>query len=113
MSRCVHPVVYVSGPVTGMRDGNRPAFEEAAHALRASGCIARIPHDDVDPGTPWTPAMKLTLMAILAQADGLALLPGWKLSRGARLEEHLARSLGMPVMTVAEWLHHDEREGRR
>ena len=37
MSRCVHPVVYVSGPVTGMRDGNRPAFEEAAHALRASG----------------------------------------------------------------------------
>ena len=26
MSRCVHPVVYVSGPVTGMRDGNRPAF---------------------------------------------------------------------------------------
>lgn len=30
MSRCVHPVVYVSGPVTGMRDGNRPAFEEAA-----------------------------------------------------------------------------------
>lgn len=100
MSRRVHPVLYVSGPVTGVRDGNRPAFDQAARELNA-------------PGTPWVAAMRTTLMAILAQADGLALLPGWKLSRGARLEEHLARSLGMPVMTVAEWLHHDEREGRR
>ena len=104
MSRCVHPVVYVSGPVTGMRDGNRPAFEEAAHALRASGCIARIPHDDVDPGTPWTPAMKLTLMAILAQADGLAMLEGWARSRGARLENTVALALGMPVMDVDGWI---------
>ena len=100
MSRCVPPVVYVSGPVTGMRDGNRPSFEEAAHALRASGCIARIPHDDVDPGTPWTPAMKLTLMAILAQADGLAMLEGWERSRSARLENTVALALGMPVMEV-------------
>lgn len=111
MSRCVHPTIYVSGPVTGARDGNRPAFERAARELRGAGYRARIPHDDVDPGTPWVAAMRLTLMAILAQADGLALLPGWKLSRGACLEERVARSLGMPVMTVAEWLHRDEREG--
>ena len=104
MSRCVHPVVYVSSLVTGMRDGNRPAFEKAARALRASGCIARIPHDDVDPGTPWTPAMKLTLMAILAQADGLAMLEGWERSRGARLENTVALALGMPVMDVDGWI---------
>lgn len=108
MSRCVHPVVYVSGPVTGARDGNRPAFERAARELSAAGYRARIPHDDVDPGTPWVAAMRTTLMAILAQADGLALLPGWKLSRGACLEERVARSLGMPVMTVDEWLHCDD-----
>ena len=113
MSRRVHPVLYVSGPVTGVRDGNRPAFDQAARELNAAGYRARVPHADVAPGTPWVAAMRTTLMAILAQADGLALLPGWKLSRGARLEEHLARSLGMPVMTVAEWLHHDQREGRR
>lgn len=104
MSRCVHPVVYVSGPVTGMRDGNRPAFEEAARALRASGCRARIPHDDVAPDTPWTSAMKITLMAILAQADGLAMLEGWERSRGARLELNLALALGMPVMDVDDWI---------
>lgn len=85
--------VYVAGPVTGMRDGNRPAFEEAARALRASGCRARIPHDDVAPDTPWTSAMKITLMAILAQADGLAMLEGWERSWGARLELNLAWEL--------------------
>lgn len=113
MSRCVHPTLYVSGPVTGARDGNRPAFERAARDLRGVGYRARIPHDDVAPGTPWVAAMRTTLMAILAQADGLALLPGWEKSRGACLEERVARSLGMPVMTVAEWLHCDESEEAR
>lgn len=114
MSRCVHPVVYVSGPVTGMRDGNRPAFEEAARALRASGCVARIPQDDVDPGTPWIPAVKLTLMAILAQADGLAMLDGWETSRGASLERATALALGMPVMDVGGWIRRGyDRKGSR
>lgn len=76
------------------------------------GYRARIPHDDVVPGTPWVAAMRTTLMAILAQADGLALLP-WKLSRGACLEERVARSLGMPVMTVDEWLHFDDESASR
>ena len=112
MKRCVHPVVYVSGPVTGFADGNRPAFEEAARALRASGCAARIPHDDVDPGTPWIPALKLTIMAILAQADGLAMLEGWERSRGASLERQVALALGMPVMTVGSWIRREGRERR-
>lgn len=104
MSRRVHPVVYVSGPVSGFRDGNRPAFEEAARALRASGCVAMIPHGDVAPGTPWVPAMRLSLMSIPAQADGLALLDGWEGSRGAALEAFVARELGMPVMPVDGWI---------
>lgn len=110
MSRCVHPTIYVSGPVTGMRDGNRPAFERAARELRGAGYRARIPHDDAAPGTPWVAAMRTTLMAILAQADGLAMLPGWERSRGASLERAVALALGMPVMGVGEWLHCDERE---
>lgn len=37
-------VLYVSGPVTGMPDDNREAFEAAADELAACGYIARIPH---------------------------------------------------------------------
>lgn len=104
----VTPTLYVSGPVTGTRDGNRPAFEQAARELEGRGYKVRIPHSDVAPGTPWVAAMRTCLMSMLAQADGVALLRGWELSRGACLEERVARSLGMPVMTVAEWLHCDE-----
>lgn len=113
MKRCVHPVVYVSGPVTGFADGNRPAFEEAARALRAAGCAARIPHDDVGPGAPWVSAMKLTIMAILAQADGLAMLEGWERSRGASLERQVALALGMPVMGVGAWIRREDEGTRR
>lgn len=104
MSRCIRPVLYVSGPVSGIPDDNRPAFEDAARRLRATGCVARIPHDDVAPGTAWIPAMKTTLMAILAQADGLATLPGWERSRGASLEVGLAKALGMSVKDVDDWI---------
>lgn len=104
MSRRVHPVLYVSGPVTGVRDGNRPAFDQAARELNAAGYRARVPHADVAPGTPWVAAMRTTLMAILAQADGLAMLEGWERSRGARLENTVALALGMPVMDVDGWI---------
>ena len=42
-------------------------------------------------------------MAIIAQADGLAMLDGWERSEGAQLEAHVARSLMMPVKTVSQW----------
>lgn len=108
MSRHVHPVLYVSGPVTGIEDDNRPAFEEAARRLRAAGFAARIPHEDIAPGTDWIPAMRMSLMAILAQADGLALLPGWERSKGACVEVYVARTLGMPVKPVDAWILGDE-----
>ena len=97
------PVLYVSGPVTGMPNDNREAFEAAADELRACGYIARIPHWDVRPGEKWPAAMRTTLMAILAQADGLAMLDGWERSEGAQLEAHVASSLMMPVKTVSQW----------
>ena len=96
-------VLYVSGPVTGMPDDNREAFEAAADELAACGYIARIPHWDVRPGEKWPAAMRTTLMAILAQADGLAMLDGWERSEGAQLEANVARSLMMPVKTVSQW----------
>lgn len=57
----------------------------------------------VRPGEKWPAAMRITLMAIIAQADGLAMLDGWERSEGAQLEAHVARSLMMPVKTVSQW----------
>lgn len=87
----------------GMPNDNREAFEAAADELAACGYIVRIPHWDVRPGEKWPAAMRITLMAIIAQADGLAMLDGWERSEGAQLEAHVARSLMMPVKTVSQW----------
>lgn len=73
------------------------AIEDRTRNLR------RRPHWDVRPGEKWPAAMRTTLMAIIAQADGLAMLDGWERSEGAQLEAHVARSLMMPVKTVSQW----------
>lgn len=101
--------LYVSGPVTGMPSLNRPAFEQAASQLhRALGCAVELPHDTVPPDAGWIEAMRLSLRAMLG-CDGVAMLPGWQRSAGARLEQSVAVAVGMECHTVAGWL----RRGRR
>jgi hypothetical protein len=95
--------LYVSGPMTGKPDLNKPAFAEAAGALHAAG------FDVVNPaawtGGPdysWEDYMRVDLRLLL-DCDGVAVLPGWLRSRGARLEVHVARNLGLPIKRVHEW----------
>ena len=43
--------IYISGPMTGMPDENRPAFNEVAQALRAAGWDAFNPAENGLPAT--------------------------------------------------------------
>ncbi len=88
--------LYVSGPVTGYKDGNRPAFDEAAGRLREAGYDACGPHDVVPAPWHWGQAMRKAVGEML-ECDGVALLPDWQDSRGACIERRLALDLGMPV----------------
>lgn len=103
--------LYVIGPVTGNRNDNRPAFAAARCDLRQAGYWVRIPHDYIVSGTPWDWAMMTSLHQLTAHDtqgrpyfDGVALLPGWEGSPGARLEAQVAEAIGLPVKTVAEWV---------
>jgi hypothetical protein len=96
--------VYISGPISGLPDGNRDAFEGAAFQLRYHGFEAINPHEigDAIPKHPeqisWADYMRADLKAMM-DADALLSLDGWAGSRGALLELDICRQLGIPVFT--------------
>lgn len=95
--------LYLSGPMTGITNLNFPAFQRAAAALRAAG-YAVIDPSKYGSGGTWEGNLRRDLHALL-DLDGVAVLPDWRHSRGACLEVHVALALGMPVLTVAEWIN--------
>lgn len=89
--------VYISGAISGQPDLNRPAFEAAAKALRASGYTAVNPFDVCPNPASWEEAMRADVKALM-DCDGIVLLPGWERSRGATIEARLAADLGIRRM---------------
>lgn len=96
--------VYISGPMTGLPEFNYPAFRCAEHRLASHGydVINPVRHG-FDPSKTWSDYMRLALIDV-ASCDGVALLAGWKRSRGAQLEAHVAMSLGLPVAPLRSWV---------
>lgn len=92
------PLLYIAGPMTGLADFNRPAFRMMADRLRRKGYRvvnpAELPGETLN--NPWDWYMRRDL-AELVKCDGIVLLPGWEQSKGARLEHHVAVTLGMTV----------------
>jgi hypothetical protein len=94
--------LYVAGPMTGYPQFNYPTFMEAAADLAAEGFVVENPAENPEQSS-WLNYMRLSLRQI-SRVDGIAVLPGWELSRGAVLEVHVAHTLGLPVLTVDQWL---------
>ncbi len=93
--------IYVSGPVTGIADGNLPAFERARHDVyeQRPGATVLLPHWFVPAGADWQHAMR-SCIETLVKCDAVALLPGWRDSHGARTEAGIAQMLGMALFEV-------------
>lgn len=111
------PRLYVAGPMTGLPEFNYPAFNTAADRLRDAGFPVLnpaetdpddYPHAYDGPTPPWKWWLRQAL-AMVIQADAIAVLPGWESSKGARLEVHVATELGMPVRSLEEWLDRAKR----
>lgn len=98
-------VLYVAGPMTGLPNFNREAFNSAAGKLRRAGFEVLNPAELEAPceAPEWGDWMRAALGQLL-KADGVALLPGWRDSRGATVERQLARDLEVPALTVPAWL---------
>lgn len=91
---------YISGPITGIPDGNKARFLAASEALKAIGYEPVNPHDNgVQAGAPWAEHMRADI-AILMGCDRIFMLPGWTASKGARIEYDLAAALGIPLIRL-------------
>lgn len=92
--------VYVAGPMTGIKNFNYPAFHAEAKRLRALGFHVENPAEN-PVQTGWVQYMRAAVPQMVG-CDWVVLLPGWKSSRGASIERHLALDLGMPVFNAGE-----------
>lgn len=103
--------VYIAGPMAGIPQHNFPAFAAAAVKLIEAGHQPVSPADGVDPDIAEIAEMmgmqyretkmyknflRLDLKLVL-DCDAIQLLEGWEKSRGAQLEVHVARAVGIEV----------------
>jgi hypothetical protein len=95
--------LYVAGPITGIKDYNKPNFDAAATFLRNEGYHAITPFDlaVVDPclESDWNANMKRCIK-YLVDMDVLVTIPGWTKSKGARLEVLIAQQIGLPLYSL-------------
>lgn len=116
--------LYISGPISS---DPRPLDEKKARFNVAEARLRMVGYDVTDPftvapactsdpclyGRPepgaqdsvhaWACFLRADLIALL-RCDGVATLDGWEQSRGANLEVHTARSVGMMVAPLDDWL---------
>jgi len=116
--------IYLAGPMRGIPEFNFPAFYRAAAGLRACGFIVFNPAErdnalhgtDISKGNATgdetlaasqhgfnlREALGADLAWICAEADGIAMLPGWKNSKGATAEHATAIALGLDVILLPD-----------
>lgn len=112
--------IYVAGPMRGIPEFNYPAFNAATERLRTEGHTVFNPAEkdievhgtDISKGNDagcietasknhgfsLRRALGDDTAWICANADAIALLPGWENSKGAKAEKALAEALGLEVM---------------
>ena len=107
--------IYISGPMTGIEPREyRRRFREAESILRRHGygCINpcrvwscrfpwlyRLMNALLGKRLAYAIVLCYDLLLLMTRADGIAMLPGWEQSRGARIENYTARHF--PMMGIS------------
>jgi hypothetical protein len=95
-------ILYLIGPMTGVKNFNRPSFNYWARRLRKAGyCV--INPAELPAGWTWKKYMARAKRD-LSKADGIAFLDGWMDSAGAQMEAKWAAARAMAPMGVRDWL---------
>jgi hypothetical protein len=94
--------LYIAGPMSGHPDYNRQAFQDAERLLKSVGFEVLNPARQPD-GLPYETYIERGYDDI-DTADGVALLPGWHASSGARREVAYADANSKDASELGIWL---------
>lgn len=94
--------VYLSGPITGKK--NYKGLFLFAEELAKMCDVSRIfnPASDIPNSFSYEEAMK-RCVAALAEYDTIMLLPGWRSSKGAKIEYDIACACGMNIVDLTNY----------
>jgi len=88
--------VYISGPMRGLPEKNRPAFNTAAERWTLAGHKVFNPATLEKEGRTYADYMRLNIKALL-KVEAVVVLRGWEDSEGASLEVAIAQCLDIPI----------------
>ena len=94
--------IYIAGPMSGIKDWNFPAFNEAQRQLEALGYEVENPASQGGGEETWEFYLKGALRQMLT-CDAIALLDGWCDSDGALLEVRTGNDVGIYAHSI-EWI---------
>lgn len=115
-------IAYISGPITGLENGNFDAFMKAQKELEKEGYIVLNPHEigkevyekwsKIEVRTKeqneemWQDYMKVCLK-FLCGCDVVFLLGNWETSRGSTIELLVAKTLGIKIYYMKDFSEFD------
>jgi hypothetical protein len=91
--------IYIAGRMSGLPEFNYPAFFAMENKLRDLGIqdiLNPVYIADGELGHPYGFYIRHSLK-LLIQAQSIVMLNGWKGSKGAELEYHTAKTMGIPI----------------
>lgn len=88
--------LYLAGPMTGIKDFNRPAFNQMANALTSDGYSVLNPAT-LPGGMTQAQYMSICLPMVLC-SQTVYMLKNWKMSEGALAEHALAFKLNLRII---------------
>lgn len=96
---------YLSGPMTGLPNYNRPAFNRMAKLLRSKGFKVENPAENPEQES-WEKHMELAITQ-LKTCNSIIMLQGWECSKGAQIELEIAMERGMLVICESDLYTHN------
>lgn len=91
-------MVYICGPMTGIKDYNRPKFNRVAYKFRREGYDVFNPAEiKGQPNWDWQRYMRSAIRGMM-KCEAVYVLDGYETSKGANIEINLAKELGMTIL---------------